>query len=119
MKQNDVQMLLPLSATPRHSSYSEVDYARLIAVVHDGLSGHIEPRERPAGQGRKDDAPRVAQLPRLVPAVHSRGLRRPGVRLYHPKTLAIPALAVPRPACWLSTEREGQRCALTIHYLKI
>ena len=30
----------------RHTSafvYSEVDYARLIAVVHDGLSGPIEP----------------------------------------------------------------------------
>jgi hypothetical protein len=37
----------------RHASafvYSEADYARLIAVVHDGLSGRIEPRERPAGQ---------------------------------------------------------------------
>jgi hypothetical protein len=37
----------------RHASafiYSEADYARLIAVVHDGLSERVEPRERPTGQ---------------------------------------------------------------------
>ena len=73
MKQNDVQMLLPLSATPRHSSNSEVDYARLIAVVHDGLSGPIEPRERPAG------------------LVSIKSLRLLGVRSYQ-ITLAIPKL---------------------------
>jgi hypothetical protein len=50
MKQNDVQMVL---AFIRHASafvYSEADYARLIGVVHESLSGHLEPGERPAGQ---------------------------------------------------------------------
>ena len=60
----------------RHTSafvYSEVDYARLIAVVHDGLSGPIEPRERRAG------------------LVSIKSLRLPGVRSYQ-ITLAIPKL---------------------------
>ena len=37
----------------RHASafvYSEADFARLVEMVHDGLSERVEPRDRPTGQ---------------------------------------------------------------------